>query len=372
MSYFEYQSCATTHNLNQFRKNFDGEIYYALKANPFPGIVTDLLNGGVDGFDVASPQEIKAVRSYSNSSPLIYTHPIKTPANIREAWNEWGIRSFAVDCEAEWNKIIQICDPIELAEIFIRVKTQSESQKALIKLDDKFGADISVAIYLAKKIKQSGAAVSICFHTGSQQTDVNAYSNALKFIGNDLQQSKVVPRRISIGGGFPVGYNEDQVPQLQSLLPDFDEFRSNFPILRNVSFMAEPGRYLAANAMDLIANVILVDEDRVFLDDGVYGSLMDCALLKTKFSVATKNTSPMVSTSQFRLFGPTCDSLDQLPGTYELPTDLAAGDQIRISKVGAYGAALTNNFNGLCPTPSVEITSSHFGGENLPSVAAGN
>ena len=368
MSYFEYKGSATRSNLRHFRESFAGEIFYALKANPFPGIITDLLNAGVDGFDVASPEEIRAVRNYSATVPLIYTHPIKTPANIQEAWGDWGIRAFAIDCEAEWMKIFQLCHPIEEAEIFIRTKTAGSTENALIKLDDKFGADLPVALDLASKIKQSGAAVSICFHTGSQQTDAAAYTQAMRYIAQALQDHGILPNRISIGGGFPVDYHEVEVPDLGSLLPDFNQLRLEFPVLHSVKFMAEPGRYLAADSMDLITNVILVDCDRVFLDDGIYGSLMDCALLKTRFPVSMRYPSPLAQTGLFKLFGPTCDSLDQLPGLYELPTTLSAGDQIRISKVGAYGSALTNNFNGLCPRPSVEISSEHF--SDAPAMTA--
>jgi len=41
----------------------------------------------------------------------------------------------------------------------------------------------------------------------------------------------------------------------------------------------------------------------------------------------------------FRLFGPTCDSMDSMPGPYELPSDIREGDYIEIGMLGAYGVS---------------------------------
>jgi ornithine decarboxylase len=57
----------------------------------------------------------------------------------------------------------------------------------------------------------------------------------------------------------------------------------------------------------------------------------------------------------FKLNGPTCDSLDVLPGTFELPEDVREGDWIEIDQIGAYSNALATRFNGFYPETFVEV-----------------
>jgi ornithine decarboxylase len=58
---------------------------------------------------------------------------------------------------------------------------------------------------------------------------------------------------------------------------------------------------------------------------------------------------------EFALNGPTCDSLDVLPGTFTLPDDVREGDWIEIDQVGAYSNALATRFNGFYPETFVQV-----------------
>src|SRR3546814_16398378 len=58
---------------------------------------------------------------------------------------------------------------------------------------------------------------------------------------------------------------------------------------------------------------------------------------------------------EFALNGPTCDSLDVLPGTFTLPEDVREGDWIEIDQVGAYSHALATRFTALYPETFVQV-----------------
>ena len=64
---------------------------------------------------------------------------------------------------------------------------------------------------------------------------------------------------------------------------------------------------------------------------------------------------PGETTASFRLFGPTCDSMDAIPGPFELPADIAEGDIIEIGMLGAYGTALATDFNGFGTVERVTV-----------------
>ena len=60
-------------------------------------------------------------------------------------------------------------------------------------------------------------------------------------------------------------------------------------------------------------------------------------------------------TQWYRVFGPTCDSVDRLPPRFHLPIDLRDGDWIEFDQVGAYSSALTTSFNGFRSDRFVEV-----------------
>jgi ornithine decarboxylase len=48
----------------------------------------------------------------------------------------------------------------------------------------------------------------------------------------------------------------------------------------------------------------------------------------------------------FKLFGPTCDGTDVLPGQVELPDDMRPGDYLEFGNIGAYSLSGRTSFNG--------------------------
>lgn len=88
---------------------------------------------------------------------------------------------------------------------------------------------------------------------------------------------------LSIGGGFPSRYDESHESFDFSHVPSAGSIRAAFPILREARLVAEPGRCLVADAVHSEVRVIAVDGNRVFIDGGVYGGLMDCGLDKMRF-----------------------------------------------------------------------------------------
>jgi ornithine decarboxylase len=51
-------------------------------------------------------------------------------------------------------------------------------------------------------------------------------------------------------------------------------------------------------------------------------------------------------TKPFRLFGPTCDSTDEMPAQVELPANIDVGDHIEFGSIGAYSLSGRTDFNG--------------------------
>ena len=79
-----------------FKKKFPGKILFAVKTNPHLEVIKTLIKSGIDQFDVASIQEIKAVKKFSQTAKCSYMHTVKSRESISEAYFKYGIKTFAL------------------------------------------------------------------------------------------------------------------------------------------------------------------------------------------------------------------------------------------------------------------------------------
>lgn len=350
MTHIEYKSHVATENVRRFREAFGGDFFYAVKANPMPDVLQDFYQSGIAGFDVASVDEIARVRKLSPTVPVICTHPVKTRDEIAELFWTWHVRSFVVDSFQELKKISDICTVREL-EIFVRVKTLEGAETCKDAPLEKFGASMEDASRLLAAIHDMGATPSASFHLGFTPTGAGSYRQVVTRIGTIIERHGRSVNRISIGGGFPMMPSPlDGAADVEGVARH-DSLQQSHVSLRNMTFIAEPGRALVADTMDLIVDILLVEGGRIFIDDGVYTTLLDAALMGKDFRISVETPGKSASTARFTIFGRTCDSVDRLPRPYELPRDLEEGDQLRVHSVGAYGPCLTHNFNGVSTAP---------------------
>ncbi len=153
-----------------------------------------------------------------------------------------------------------------------------------------------------------------------------------------------------MGGGFPNHRLQAVVPALEATFQLIDRvtgeaFGADRPLL-----VCEPGRALCGDAFTLAAKVKAVrDGAHVFLNDGVYGTLTELPLIGVidRVQVVAADGRPRQGKPVPRIvFGPTCDSVDRLPGEIPLPADLAEGDYVIWHGMGSYSVVTNSRFNG--------------------------
>ena len=147
---------------NFFQKKFPGKILYAVKTNPHPVVIKTLLKSGIDQFDVASIEEIKAVRKFCKISKCSFMHTVKSRESINEAYFKYGIKTFALDTKDELTKIIESTNNAKDLELFVRVAVSNEH--AEIDLSKKFGALNSEAVGLLRLAKLHSKKIGLSFH----------------------------------------------------------------------------------------------------------------------------------------------------------------------------------------------------------------
>ncbi len=263
------------------------------------------------------------------------------------------MRIFAIDSDPELDKVLRAAPGST-----VLCRLLCDGAGADWPLCRKFGCEREVVARLLLKAARQGAPVGISFHVGSQQRDVNAWDRQLAVVADMfamLRAAGVEPAVVNIGGGFPATYVDPVAPTLDYGAAITTALRRRLgPDLPTI--IAEPGRYLVADAGVLQTEVVLVaqksdyDHQRwVFLDVGMFGGLTETMGEAIRYRLRTPgdgDTGPVV------LAGPTCDSADILYQrySYQLPLNLTAGDRIDILSAGAYTTTYsTVGFNGFAP-----------------------
>ncbi|HKK37125.1 MAG TPA: type III PLP-dependent enzyme, partial [Paracoccaceae bacterium] len=141
---FLLSPAAVTAGARRYLDAFPGLVTFAVKSNPEPAVLIGLIAAGVKGFDVASAEEIRLIRSLAPEAALHFHNPVKTRAEMRLAHAE-GVRTYAVDSRAELAKIAETL-PAEGVELSIRFRLAVSG--AAYDFGSKFGATEAEAVAL--------------------------------------------------------------------------------------------------------------------------------------------------------------------------------------------------------------------------------
>ena len=329
-----------------FKNNFPGRVLYAVKTNPNEKVIKIIINNGIKDFDVASINEIKLIRKINDKVKIYFMHTIKSRENIKEAYFKYNVKDFALDTKEELLKILEATNNAKDLNLYVRIAISNEH--AEIDLSRKFGALSSEALGLLRLSKAHGKKVGLSFHVGSQCMDKISFSKGIAEVGNIIKKTKIIPDVINIGGGFPSIY-PDLIPEpLENYLEEINKGIKNLKLEKTPEVFCEPGRAIVAEAGSTIVKVILKKKQKLYINDGSYGSLFDAGVpnfvLPTKMHTNGRIVSKKLTA--FNFYGPTCDSLDYMKGPFLLPNNIKEGDYIELGQLGAYGTTFRTKFNG--------------------------
>jgi len=341
---------------------FPGTTMYAVKANPAPLVLDQIWAAGIRHFDTASLGEIAYIRSRFPEAICHFMAPVRIPGTTREAAREYGVRDFVVDSDAELDKLLAETEGIKGLRVFVRIATPLGG--ALLELSSKFGTTPEDGARLLKRVKASGATCALTFHVGSQCLSPFSYAQAVEMVRRAAVASGVKITALDIGGGFPNPYPGNDVPPSHWYFDTIKEALSTFPLDDKGEILCEPGRALCAQGLSLVTRIILRKDDKLYLNDGIYGSFDELTLpgwtAEYAHRVLMMGPDGRVrertgEAKPFKAFGPTCDTLDVLPKPLMLPKGVAEGDYILFENMGAYSAAVRTHFNGFYPDEWVFI-----------------
>jgi ornithine decarboxylase len=350
-------------NYETFKKNLPRvQAYYAVKANPDPEIVKTLFEAGAS-FDISSIAEFEIVfenikdRSEQEQHDwiwknIIYANPIKAEDTLRALNKYKPLLTF--DNREEIAKIKE-CAPDSGVALRLRVSNAG----AMVELSSKFGAAHDEALELIFEAIDAGLHVEgLSFHVGSQTTNFENYMQAINMAALIFKEVRErgydKMNLLDIGGGFPAPYDESVKPFSELAKRINTELDRLFPT--GVDIVAEPGRFIVATAGTAVSKIIgkAIRHGKLcyYIDDGVYHTFSGVIFDHCQYHFDAFKTGP---TQICTVFGPTCDGLDVVSMTEELPSNLERGDLLTSKNIGAYSNATSTYFNGFPPAKVVHV-----------------
>jgi ornithine decarboxylase len=330
----------------KFLEGFPGLVTYAVKSNPDEIVLSNLVAAGIFGFDVASPAEMELVARIAPGAAMHYNNPVRSRGEIETAVS-LGVISYSVDSASELAKLIELV-PARGTEISVRFKLPV--QGAAYNFGAKFGATAEYAVELLRAVAAAGFVPSLTFHPGTQCTDPMAWDAYIRKAAWISAEAGVPIARLNVGGGFPAHRLADLAPCLDSIFALIGRVTGEAFGDQRPALVCEPGRGLVAESYSLAVRVKAIrDDEHVFMNDGIYGGLAELPLIGVIDRIAVLSPESDLRSGAPRpriCFGPTCDSVDRLPGELMLPADMEEGDYMLFHGLGAYSTATVTRFNG--------------------------
>ena len=345
-----------------FRAGFPGRVLYAIKANDHPMVLRSLYEGGIRDFDCASLAEIEAVRSHCPEATPFFMIPVRRRGAAATAFREFGVRHFMVDQDEGLDALAK---EIELTDSVVFVRVTAHHVSASQDLSSKFGARPAEAVTLLRKVARRGAEPALACNVGSSVLDPAAYAHAVGVTADVLAEAEIAVRLVDVGGGFPRPYPGFDVPPLDAYFEAIESAIGELPPAPGREWLCEPGRALAAPGMGALVEVLARKDDRLYLNDGMYGVFWELRFgMQGRYAARCWRGGAVHEGENlpFTLFGPTCDSTDVLPAAVPLPNDVRPGDVLEFGQLGAYSLSGRTDFNGLMSRRVVLIE----GAEEVP------
>lgn len=334
-------------------------VCYAVKANSNLSLLKMLADEG-SGFDCVSIGEVKRA-IYAGAKPykVVFSGVGKKDSEIREALN-LGILMINVESRAELLRVETVAKELGLkARISIRVnpnidpKTHPYISTGL--KENKFGVDIDTAksMYLYSKNSEFLEPVGIHFHIGSQLIDIAPVHEAARVVSNLMSELKAIDIDIKffdVGGGVGIRYDDEKSVDLYSYAQGILAALKG----QDVTVVCEPGRYIVGECGELLTSVIYEkksSDKRFVIVDAAMNDLIRPSLYDAYHEIVALKSGEI---SNCDVVGPICESGDFLAKDISLP-NLESGDLLVVKSAGAYGFAMSSNYNTRCKVAEIAI-----------------
>ncbi|KAA3665168.1 MAG: diaminopimelate decarboxylase [Chloroflexi bacterium] len=343
-------------------------VCYATKANSNPTLLRLLQHAGL-GADVTSGGELFLAR-HAGFAPekIIFSGVGKTDGEIVAALDA-DIKALHVESAAELARIQHIAaGRQQIARIGIRINPNIDAQThpyiSTGQKRHKFGVDPETAVSLFHTAAQHPwlEPVGAATHIGSQITSLAPYQESTTFLldfAEKIAADGIRLHYLDVGGGLGIDYESEPMPAIDAWVTAVST-----PInAAGYNVVLEPGRSIMGPTGILLTQVIYTKSSSArnfaIVDAGM-NDLLRPTLYKAHHPILPINKPrPDIPTTLYDIVGPVCESSDWLAKAQSFPP-LKSGDLLAVTHAGAYGFAMSSNYNGRLRPPELLINNDQY------------
>jgi diaminopimelate decarboxylase len=367
---YVYSATALARSYDAFDAAFTGvphSVCYSIKANMNLAVVRLFVRRGA-GVDVTSGGELfRALRAGAQGARIVCSGVGKTDGEIDAALAA-GVRLFNAESRAELRRIDARAGAAgRVAPVAFRVNPDVDPQThpyvSTGLRTSKFGIPIgeAAAAYAEAKALDHVRVVGVDCHIGSQITSVGPFAQALSRMRDLVGELRGAGHEVSlvdVGGGLGVAYGDEERP------PTVSEYAR---VVRGAleglgcEILLEPGRAITAAAGILVTRVLYGksnEEKRFVVVDAAMNDLLRPALYQAYQRIEPVGP-PREGLRRVDVVGPVCESADFLARDRELPA-VERGELLAVRDAGAYGFAMSSNYNGRPRAAEVLVRGERF------------
>ncbi len=327
-------------------------ICYALKANSNRAVCRVLARGGAGADIVSGGELVRALAAGFAPSKVVFSGVGKTEEEMAAGLRA-GLLAFNVESSEELDALARTAGRLgRRAPVSVRlnpdVDPRTHPHITTGRAENKFGVETEEALALYRRASKDKRlrVVGVQCHIGSQIVDVAPYRRAAASVARTVKRLEAMGIRlthIDIGGGIGISYKDETPLPLTALAGALEETFSPWP---DAQLMLEPGRSLVADAGVLLTRVLYrkkTTKRRFIIVDAAMTDLARPALYDAWHPVEAV-TPRRGRASTVDVVGPVCESGDFLARGRSLPP-LERGDLLAVRKAGAYGFAMSSQYN---------------------------
>ena len=331
----------------------DHLICYAVKANSSLAILNILARLG-SGFDIVSAGELqRVIKAGGDTRKVVFSGVGKREDELEYALNQ-GIKSFNIESRAELLRLDKIATRAKKrAPVSLRVNPDVDVAThpyiATGLKENKFGIPHTeaFAIYEQATGMDHIDITGIDCHIGSQIINLESFSDALGRLAeiiDTLEQKGVELQHIDVGGGLGIRYHDEMAPSIEEYAGVILEHLGS----RKKQLVLEPGRCITGNAGVLLTRVEYLKQTmhrNFVIVDAAMNDLLRPALYDAWHDIlpVDKGEGRKEAATTYEIVGPVCESGDFLGRERMLA--ISEGDLLAVCSAGAYGFAMSSNYN---------------------------
>jgi len=351
---YVYDAAVVRERYRALREAFSRPVLvcYALKANSSRAVATVLAREG-SGADIVSGGElVRACAAKFIPSRIVFSGVGKTEEEMAAGLRA-GVKSFNVESSEELDALARVAGRLKkTAPVSVRlnpdINAKTHPHITTGRAENKFGVETAEALALFRRASKDRRlrVTGVQCHIGSQITDLAPYRRAAAAVASLAKRLKAsgIPLGFAdMGGGLGISYKDETPLDPKALVRTLEAAFADQPELE---LLVEPGRYLVADAGLLLTKVLYrkqTSKRRFVIVDAAMTDLPRPALYNAWHPVRVLSPRPGKKTMA-DVVGPVCESGDFLARQRPLPP-LQRGDLLAVLKAGAYGFAMSSQYN---------------------------